>query len=217
MPLPIMECCSSLEPLLWLWPRWGTHELHFGIWEYFGKVLQEKLRQPEGEAGDYSLFGHMVEAQKGVMGQFATWRTSPDWYWKTMYQHDWKLWFEESQAYNNPWWDLLYHREGEHYFLSAWINWIKPPISFVPVSQRQNVRWGCTMGLEKEALDRGDKIFFANVCDCHGFKLGFAILLQILLNFSSQIFSPATANLLCAEMQYRKYLECKNKALFPTF
>lgn len=72
------------------------------------------------------------------------------------------------------------------------------------------------MGLEKEALDGGDKILFANVCDCHGFKLGFAILLQILLHFSSQFFSPATASLLCAEMQYRKYLECNNKTVFPS-
>lgn len=63
------------------------------------------------------------------------------------------------------------------------------------------------MGLEKEALDGGEKILFANVCHCHGFKLTFAILLQILLHFSFQIFSPATANLLCAEMQHRKYPE----------
>lgn len=148
MPLPITECCSSLEPLLWLWPRWGATSGTGNT----GKVFQEKLGQPEDEPGDYPLFGHMAEAWKEVMWQFATWRTSQDWYWKTMYQHDWKLWLEESQIYN-PWWDLLYHREGEHYFLSEWINWIKPPMSFVPVSQRQDVRWGCTMGLEKEALD----------------------------------------------------------------
>lgn len=56
------------------------------------------------------------------------------------------------------------------------------------------------MGLENKALDGGDKTFFANVCDCHGFKLGFAILLLILLHFSPQIFSPITANLLHAEI-----------------
>lgn len=156
-------------------------------------------------------------------GQFATWRTSQDWYWKTMHQHDWKLWFEESQACN-PWWELLYHREGEHYFLSVWINWIKPPIHLLcPCVSETECEMGLhpsffhPMGLEKESFDRGDKILFANVCDCHGFYLGFAFFLQILLHFSSQIFSPDTANLLCAEMQYRKYLECKNKAVFPTF
>lgn len=105
----------------------------------------------------------------------------------------------------------------EHYFLAAWINWIEPPISFVPVSQRQNGRWGCTMVLEKETLHGGEKILFANVCDCHGFKMGFTILLQIPLHSSSQFFASATASLLCVEMQYRKYLECKNKAVFPSF
>lgn len=41
-------------------------------WKYFGKVLQGKLGQPEDEAGDYLLFGHMAEAWKEVMWQFAT-------------------------------------------------------------------------------------------------------------------------------------------------
>jgi len=50
------------------------------------------------------------------------------------------------------------------------------------------VRWGCAVVLEKEALHAGDKVLFANICDCHGFKLGFAILLQILLHFSSRFF-----------------------------
>lgn len=79
------------------------------------------------------------------------------------------------------------------------------------------MRWGCAVLLEKEALAAGDKVLFANVCDCHGFKLGFSILLQILLHFSSHFFSSSTANLLWAEMQYRKHLEYNDKAVFPSF
>lgn len=73
------------------------------------------------------------------------------------------------------------------------------------------------MVLEKEALDTGDKMLFAKICDCHSIKLGFSILLQVLLHFSSHFFPSSATNLLRAEMQHRKYLEYNDKAVFPSF
>lgn len=166
--------------------------------------------------GDCRLFGHVAEAWEEVMGQIVTWKTSQSWYWETMYQHRWRLWLKESQAHH-PGLDLPVSQGRQHYFLAAWINCIKPPISFAPVSRRWNGRWGYAMVLEKQAFDTGDKMLFANVCDCHSFKLGFSILLQVLLHFSSHFFPSFTTNLLCAEMQHRKHLEYKDKAVFPSF
>lgn len=68
--------------------------------------------------------------------------------------------------------------------------------------------WGC-------ATSRGDKVLFANPCDFHGFKLGFAILLQILSHFASYSFSAPVAILLWAKLQYRKHPECNGKAVIP--
>lgn len=73
------------------------------------------------------------------------------------------------------------------------------------------------MVLEKEALDASDRMLFAQVCDCHSFQQGSAILLPILWHFCSHFFSSSTANLLCAEIQYRKHLDYNDKGVFPSF
>lgn len=147
MPLPITECCSSLEPLLWLWPRWGTIS---GTGNTLEKSSKKNWGNQRMSLGIILCLVAWLRLGKRWCGNLPPEGQVKTGIGKTMYQHDWKLWLEESQTHN-PWWDLLYHREGEHYFLFVWINGMKTPTSFVPVSQ--NVRWGCTTELEKEPLD----------------------------------------------------------------